>query len=212
MSEEQAKKRVIKSPSMIDALIPIGTLIILLAGAVILYGGDAVGGPFQIALILAGMVAGLVARKNGYTFEEVSKAAVNGVSIAMGAIFILLAVGSLIGVWSMSGTIATMVYYGIQFLSPHWFYLASVIITALVALGIGSAWTVVGTLGVGLLGIAIAIGADPAITAGAVISGSYFGDKMSPLSETTNLTPAVAGTDLITHIKAMMATTVPSSP
>jgi len=210
MAEDQAQKRVIKSPTMLDALIPIIILIIMLAGAVLLYGGDAVGGPFQIALILAGMVAGLVARKNGYTFEEVSKAAVNGVSIAMGAIFILLAVGSLIGVWSMSGTIATMVYYGIQFLSPHWFYLASVVITALVALGIGSAWTVVGTLGVGLIGIAIAIGADPAITAGAVISGSYFGDKMSPLSETTNLTPAVAGTDLITHIKAMMATTVPS--
>jgi NhaC family Na+:H+ antiporter len=103
-----------------------------------------------------------------------------------------------------------MAYYGIQFLNPHWFYLASVIICALVALGIGSAWTVAGTLGVGLMGIALAIGADPAITAGAVISGSYFGDKMSPLSETTNLTPAVAGTDLITHIKAMMATTVPS--
>ncbi|HEY54427.1 MAG TPA: Na+/H+ antiporter NhaC [Caldilineae bacterium] len=210
MAEKQEKERFIKPPSMTDALIPIITLLILLVGAVYLYRGDATGGPFQIALILASIVAGLVAHKNGFSYEEVSKSAINGVSIAMGAIFILLAVGSLIGVWSMSGTIATMVYYGIQFLNPHWFYLASVIICALVALGIGSAWTVAGTLGVGLVGIAIAIGADPAITAGAVISGSYFGDKMSPLSETTNLTPAVAGTDLITHIKAMMATTVPS--
>jgi len=210
MAEKQEKEKKIRPPSMIDALIPILTLVILLVAAVYLYRDDAVAGPFQIALILAAMVAGLVAKKNGFTYEEASKAAINGVSIAMGAIFILLAVGSLIGVWSMSGTIATMVYYGIQFLNPHWFYLASLIICALVALGIGSAWTVVGTLGVGLVGIALAIGANPAITAGAVISGAYFGDKMSPLSETTNLTPAVAGTDLITHIKAMMATTVPS--
>jgi NhaC family Na+:H+ antiporter len=210
MADTKEEQRSIKPPSMLDALIPILTLIVLLVAAVTLYGGDAVAGPFQIALVLATIIAGLIAHKNGYSYEEASKAAVNGVSIAMGAIFILLAVGSLIGVWSMSGTIATMVYYGIQFLNPQWFYLAALIICALVALGIGSARTVVGTLGVGLVGIAMAIGADPAITAGAIISGSYFGDKMSPLSETTNLTPAVAGTDLITHIKAMMATTVPS--
>ncbi|MEA3334827.1 MAG: Na+/H+ antiporter NhaC [Chloroflexota bacterium] len=210
MAEVSEQKSKIKPPSMIDALIPVITLVILLALAVYLYGGDATGGPFQIALILAAIVASLVARKNGHSFEKIGKAAVDGVSTAMGAIFILLAVGALIGAWSMSGTIATMVYYGIQFLSPTWFYVASVVICAAVALGIGSAWTVVGTLGVGLVGIATAIGVSPAIAAGAVISGAYFGDKVSPLSETTNLAPAVAGTDLITHIKNMMSTTVPS--
>ena len=210
MAETGKQKSKIKVPSMIDALIPVGFLVLLLAAAVYLYGGDATGGPFQIALILSTIVAGLVARKNGHGFEEIGKAAVDGVSTAMGAIFILLAVGALIGAWSMSGTIATMVHYGIQFINPDWFYVASVIICALVALGIGSAWTVVGTLGVGLVGIAMAIGVSPEITAGAVISGAYFGDKISPLSETTNLAPAVAGTDLITHIKNMMSTTVPS--
>ncbi len=210
MSEELENETKIRPPSMIDALIPVGFLVILLAAAVYLYGGDATGGPFQIALILAAIVAGLVSRKNGHSFEKIGKAAVDGVSTAMGAIFILLAVGALIGAWSMSGTIATMVHYGIQFINPDWFYVASVVICALVALGIGSAWTVVGTLGVGLVGIATAIGVSPEITAGAVISGAYFGDKVSPLSETTNLAPAVAGADLITHIKSMMSTTIPS--
>ena len=178
---------------MLDALIPVFALVIMLVSAVYLYGGDATAGPFQVALILSAIVAGLVAYKNGHSFEKVGKAAVDGISTAMGAIFILLAVGALIGTWSMSGTVATLVHYGIQFLDPDWFYVASVIICALVALGIGSAWTVVGTLGVGLIAIASALGVSPYITAGAVISGAYFGDKISPLSETTNLAPAVAG-------------------
>lgn len=210
MAEEKTKQSKIRPPSYIDALIPIITLVILLVAAVYLYGGDAAVGAFQIALILSAIVAGLVAHKNGHSYESIGKAGVDGVSTAMGAIFILLAVGSLIGTWSMSGTIATMVYYGIELLNPNWFYMATAIICALVALGIGSAWTVTGTLGVGFVGIAMAIGVSPEITAGAVISGAYFGDKVSPLSETTNLTPAVAGTDLITHIKGMMSTTVPS--
>jgi len=216
MSEEDAMAEInkpdskIRPPTMLDALIPVFALVIMLVSAVYLYGGDATAGPFQVALILSAIIAGLVAYKNGHSFEKVGKAAVDGISTAMGAIFILLAVGALIGTWSMSGTVATLVHYGIQFLNPDWFYVASVIICALVALGIGSAWTVVGTLGVGLIAIATAIGVSPAITAGAVISGAYFGDKISPLSETTNLAPAVAGSDLITHIKNMMSTTIPS--
>jgi hypothetical protein len=110
----------------------------------------------------------------------------------------------------MAGTIATLVHNGVQFLNPNWYYLACAIVCAIPALSIGSAWTVAGTLGVGLIGIANALGVSPEITAGAVISGAYFGDKMSPLSETTNLAPAVAGTDLYTHIKGMMWTAVPS--
>ena len=181
-----------------------------MALAVYLYGSDATGGPIQVALILCTLVAGLVGLKNGHRWEDMGHAAVEGISTAMGAIFILLAVGALVGTWMMSGTIATLVHLGIRFLNPTWYYIACVFICGLLALSIGSSWTVVGTLGVGLVAISEALGVSPDITAGAIISGAYFGDKMSPLSETTNLAPAVAGTDLFTHIKSMLWTAVPS--
>jgi NhaC family Na+:H+ antiporter len=200
----------IKVPSLLDALIPIISLVVMLASAVFLYGTDATGGPIQVALLLSGIVAMLIGVKNGHSIERLGKAAVDGISTAIGAIFILLAVGALIGTWSMSGTIATLTYYGIKVISPTWFYAASLIICGIIALATGSAWTVAATLGVGLIGIAEVIGVSPVITAGAVISGTYFGDQISPLSETTNLAPAVTGTDLITHIKNMLPTTVPS--
>lgn len=204
------QERTPKKPSMLDALIPVVMLIALLGGAVYLYGGDAIGGPVQVAMFLAAIVAGLVGYKNGHTIEGLSKAAVDSVATAMGAVFILFAVGALIGTWNMSGTIATMTTWGIQILSPNWFYITAVIICAVIALGIGSSWTVMGTIGVALIAIAEALGISTAMTAGAVISGAYFGDKLSPLSETTNLAPAVAGTDLYSHIKSMMTTTIPS--
>jgi NhaC family Na+:H+ antiporter len=204
------KERTIKPPSFLDALIPIIVLVILLMLAIGLYGDAGIGGPIQVGLILSMLVAGLVGLKNGHRWADMGKAAVEGISTAMGAIFILLAVGALVGTWSMSGTVATIVHLGVQFLSASWYYLAAALICAILALSIGSAWTVAGTLGVGLIGIAQALGVSTEITAGAVISGAYFGDKLSPLSETTNLAPAVAGTDLFTHIKGMMWTTLPS--
>ncbi len=212
MSEESEKQEQtqIRPPTMWEALIPIGTLIILLATAVYLYGADGIGGPIQVALMMSTIVAMLVGKRLGHSMADMGHAAVEGISTAMGAIFILLAVGALVGTWSMSGTIATLVYYGVELISPSWFYLASLVICAILALSIGSAWTVAGTIGVGLIGIANALGVSEAMTAGAVISGAYFGDKMSPLSETTNLAPTVAGTDLYTHIKGMMWTAVPS--
>ena len=210
MSKSKEEKRAISPPSMVDALIPIVALIVLLGGAIVLYGDDATGGPTQVALMLSMLVAGLVGLKNGHRWKDMGHAAVEGISTAMGAIFILLAVGGLVGTWMMSGTIATIVHLGIRFLNPDWYYVACVLISGMLALSIGSSWTVVGTLGVGLIGIASALGVDPNITAGAVISGAYFGDKLSPLSETTNLAPAVAGTDLYTHIKSMLWTAVPS--
>ncbi len=209
MKEEEPTQN-IRQPTMFDALIPIIALIIFLIFAIYLYGADSTGGPIQVALLLCTVIAGLVGLKNGHSWDDMGHAAVEGISTAMGAIFILLAVGALVGTWMMSGTIATIVHLGVQFLNPNWYYVACVIICAILALSIGSSWTVVGTLGVGLIGIANALGVSPTITAGAVISGSYFGDKMSPLSETTNLAPAVAGTDLFTHIKGMMWTAVPS--
>lgn len=207
MNNQQVK---IKPPSLLDALIPIIFLIVLLASAIVLYGADGTTGPIQVALMLSMLVAGLVGLKNGHKWADMGKAAVDGISQAMGAIFILLGVGALVGTWSMAGTVATIVHYGIQFLDPNWYYLATAVICGVLALSIGSAWTVAGTLGVGLIGIANLLGVSPEITAGAVISGAYFGDKMSPLSETTNLAPAVSGTDLFTHIKNMLWTTVPS--
>lgn len=210
MSEEGKVQNRIKPPTLLDALIPIIFLIVLLASAVYLYGADGIGGPIQVALMLSMMIAGLIGLKNGHKWAEMGKAAVDGISQAMGAIFILLGVGALIGTWTMAGTIATIVHYGVQFLDPNWYYLACAVICGVLALSIGSAWTVAGTLGVGLIGIANLFGVSPEITAGAVISGAYFGDKMSPLSETTNLAPAVAGSDLFTHIKNMLWTTLPS--
>ena len=210
MTDEVEQKREITPPTMLDALIPILALIILLAAAIFLFGDEATSGPTQVALLLSMMIAAVVGLKNGHSLEDMGHAAAEGISTALGAIFILLAVGALVGTWMMSGTIATLVYLGVQFLNPNWYYLACVIICGLLALSIGSSWTVVGTLGVGLIGIAQALGISPEITAGAIISGAYFGDKMSPLSETTNLAPAVAGTDLYTHIKGMMWTAVPS--
>ncbi len=210
MPDTSNRKRPLKTASTLDALIPVIALVALLGASVYLYGGDAIGGPVQVALILCAMLAGMIGYKNGHSVEKLGKAAVDSISTAIGAIFILLSVGSLIGTWNMSGTIATMVHWGLQFLSPNWYYVAAAAISAAIALGIGSAWTVIGTLGVALIGIATALGVSPEMTAGAVISGAYFGDKISPLSETTNLAPAVAGTNLYTHIRAMMATTIPS--
>lgn len=199
-----------KTPSIVDALIPIVFLIIMLSMSVYLYGDNSSYGGNQIALILGAGVGAIIGIKNGYSWKEIEKGIVQGVSMGMGAIMILLAVGALIGTWIMSGTVPAMIYYGLNILSPSIFYFAACIICAVSALSIGSSWTVAGTLGVALMGIAAGLGLSPEITAGAVISGAYFGDKMSPLSDTTNLAPAVAGTDLFTHIQHMIWTTGPS--
>ncbi|MFI0431618.1 MAG: Na+/H+ antiporter NhaC family protein [Candidatus Nanopelagicales bacterium] len=210
MDEAEKSTRVPRAPRLYDALIPLLFLVINLVAAVALFGGDATAGPVQLAMFFAAAIAGLVGYKNGHSVSAMTKAAVDSVGSAMGAIYILFAVGALIGTWNMSGTIATMAEWGIKFLNPNFFYLTVAVVCALVALGIGSSWTVMGTLGVAFVAIAEAQGLSTALAAGAVISGAYFGDKMSPLSETTNLAPAVAGTDLYTHIRAMMATTIPS--
>ncbi|MBL8145316.1 MAG: Na+/H+ antiporter NhaC [Anaerolineae bacterium] len=210
MADSAARKRPIRPPSMLEAAAPILLLIVLVILAQVLFNGDSTGGPFQIALIVCALVAGMIAHKNGHDLRDVGKQAVEGISSAMGAIFILLAVGALIGTWSMAGTTATLTYYGVKLISPQWFYLACVIICGLISLSIGSSWTTAGTIGVALIGISSVLGLRADITAGAIISGAYFGDKMSPLSDTTNLSPAIAGTDLYTHIRAMLWTTVPS--
>ena len=171
-----------RAPTLLDAVLPIVVLIALLALTIALFGVAATDGPLQVALFLSAAFAALMAFKNGYTAAAVADAAVGGVTSAVGAIFILLAVGGLIGTWNMAGVIPTIVYYGIGLLSPTWFYLATCVICALVGMITGSSWTTAGTLGVAFVGMANVLGLDPAIAAGSVICGAYFGDKMTPLS------------------------------
>ncbi|HSM83313.1 MAG TPA: Na+/H+ antiporter NhaC, partial [Nodosilinea sp.] len=197
-------------PSLLDAILPLIVLIGLIGGAVGLFGLTAIDGPVQVALILSAMVAAIVALKNGNPWSAISAAGGRAVASVTSAIFILLAVGALIGTWNMAGTIPTLVYYGIQILQPGWFYLASALICALVSVAIGSSWTTAGTIGVGLVGIATVLGVSPVVTAGAVISGAYFGDKTSPLSETTVLSAQLVGTDIYTHIRAQLWTSGPA--
>ncbi|WP_144211359.1 Na+/H+ antiporter NhaC [Shewanella donghaensis] len=199
-----------KQPSLLDALAPVFALIAMLGTAVYLFSSDSSAGANQIALILAACIAILIGYKNGYSWNEMERGIIKSIGVATGALLILFTVGSLIGTWILAGTVPTMIYYGMQILHPQYFYAASCILCAVVAISIGSSWTVAGTLGIALIGIASAMGLDINITAGAIISGAYFGDKMSPLSDTTNLAPAVAGSDIFSHIKYMTWTTVPS--
>jgi NhaC family Na+:H+ antiporter len=200
-----------RPPSLADALIPVGALIILIAVSIYLFGVDAANGPLQVALLLSAAIAALVAAKNGHEYFRISEAVVGGVSTAMGAIFILLAVGALIGTWNMSGTTATVVYYGIKILRPEIFYPTAAIVCLAVGLVTGSSWTTAGTVGVAFVGMAPVLGVSAEITAGSVISGAYLGDKLTPLSETTVLVPKlVGGVEIYQHIRAMLWTTVPS--
>jgi len=195
---------------MAQALLPLIMLVGLLALSVRLYGDAASGGPNQLALLLAAMVAALVGIRNGLAWRDIQEAIVRAVAMATAAIFILLAVGSLIGAWMLCGTVPTLIDYGLRIMDASWFYPAACCLCAVVSLAIGSSWTTAGTIGVALIGVAQGLGLSPAITAGAVVSGSYFGDKMSPLSDTTNLAPAAAGSDLFAHIRHMIWTTLPA--
>jgi Na+:H+ antiporter, NhaC family len=194
--------------SLTAAIIPIAALIVLVSISFYLFGDAGALGPNQVALVVAAMVAVYVGWRNGHTTDALREAAVASVGSGISAIFILLAVGALIGTWAMSGTLVAMVYYGLKLLSPNYFYATTTLICGIVALCIGSSWTVVGTIGIGLMGIAANMGLNPAIAAGAVISGAYLGDKASPLSDTANLAAAVAGVNLYAHLKETAITSV----
>ena len=200
----------IKAPSLVDALIPILTLIFMLGMSVYFFGDNSSYGPNQIVLMICAAIVIIIGIKNGHRWKSIEKAIVKGISMAMVAIIILMLVGGLIGTWILAGIVPTMIYYGLNLLSPDYFYIASCLICAVVAISIGSSWTVAGTIGISLIAMASALGLSVEATAGAIISGAYFGDKMSPLSDTTNLAPAVSGTDLFSHIQHMMWTTIPS--
>ena len=196
--------------SFFGALLPIIFLIALLSFNVYLYGDDSLGGANQLALLLSAAFATIMGLKSGTSWKSILKGVSNSIASTTPAIIILLLIGSLAGTWLISGIVPTMIYYGLQILNPKIFLVAAAIICAIVSLASGSSWSTIATVGIALLGIGNALDISNGLTAGAIISGAYFGDKMSPLSDTTNLAPAMAGTDLFTHIKYMMYTTIPS--
>jgi len=200
-----------KAPKVYDALIPLVFLIVLLIINIRIFGTDGLSGSNQIVLILSATVAGIVAVfRLGYSWDTLQEGIVKSISSAMSSILILFLIGALAGTWLLSGIVPAMIYYGLMVLSPVIFLFAACFISAIVSVATGSSWTTVATVGVALLGIGKALGFEEGIIAGAIISGAYFGDKMSPLSDTTNLAPAMAGTDLFTHIRHMAKTTVPT--
>ena len=207
---EIESRRQPRPPTLADSLVAVAALIALVAASFLLFGEDAALGPNQVALILAATLAAGLARKNGHAWDDIREAVSHGIASALPAIFILFAVGALIGTWAMSGTLVAMVYYALGVLSPTYFYLSACAVCALVAVCIGSSWTVVATIGLGLMGVAAEMDLSPAITAGAVISGAYFGDKMSPLSDTVNLAAAAAGAQLFDHIRVSLVTSIPA--
>ncbi len=187
------------------ALLPILFLIGTLSLIIIAFKQEA-----HIALVSATAFAATIAAIHGYSWKSILKGMEKGISLAMGAMLILMIVGTMIGTWIMGGVVPAMIYYGLQILSPGFFLVAAMLICSVVSLGTGSSWSTAGTVGVALIAIGQGLGIPVGMVGGAIISGAYFGDKMSPLSDTTNLAPAVAGTDVFTHVRHMLYTTGPS--
>ena len=199
-----------KTASLFHALFPILFLVFLLIINVSIFGDDSLDGSIQIVLILSSAVASVLAFNLGFTWDDIQKGILKSINSSMSSILILFLVGSLAGSWLLSGVVPAFIYYGIQILNPKIFLFAACIICIIVSMATGSSWTTSATIGIALIGIGKALGISDGLIAGAILSGAYFGDKMSPLSDTTNLAPAMAGTDLFTHIRYLMITTVPS--
>jgi NhaC family Na+:H+ antiporter len=199
-----------KELNIYEALLPVLVLIAMLAYNVFVYGDDALSGSNQFILLLGGAVAAIVGFLNKVTYKRMIEEIANNIKSTTGALLILLFVGALAGTWLISGVIPTMIFYGLKLLNPTIFLPATVVICAVISIATGSSWTTSATVGIALVGIGGALGIPLGMVAGAVLSGAYFGDKMSPLSDTTNLAPAMAGTDLFTHIRYMAYTTVPT--
>ncbi|MDQ1769634.1 Na+/H+ antiporter NhaC [Labilibaculum sp. A4] len=199
-----------KTISLWESLIPIILLIILLSVNAIVFGDGAIEGANQFSLLIAAAIGGLIALRHGKNWDDLQKGIVESISTAMPSMLILLLIGSLAGTWMISGVVPAMIYYGLEFLNPKLFLMLSVVICAIVSVVTGSSWSTIATIGVALLGVGNAMEYNNAIVAGAIISGAYFGDKISPLSDTTNLASAMAEVDLFVHIRYMMYTTIPS--
>jgi len=186
------------------ALIPVLFLIVSLSLVIAVFKQES-----HIPLICAAAVAAAIAIIHKHPWNEIQDGMVHGITLAMGAILILMIVGTMIGTWIQGGIVPAMIYYGLETISPGIFLVATLIICSIVSIGTGSSWSTAGTVGVALIGVGKGLGIPVSMVAGAIISGAYFGDKMSPLSDTTNLAPAVAGTDVFSHIRHMVYTTTP---
>ncbi|WP_339199078.1 Na+/H+ antiporter NhaC [Aeribacillus sp. FSL k6-2211] len=193
-----------KTPSLFVALIPIVSMVVILFVGLFVFEADA-----HIPLLLSAVVAAIVAKYLGYEWRELEKGIISSVSLSLQALIILMIIGTIIATWLAAGIVPTMIYYGLEFLSPTYFLPIAAVICSIVALASGNAWTAAGTIGIAIMGVGIGLGINPAMVAGAVVSGCYFGDKISPLSETTNMAPGITGVQLFDHIRHMLYTTIP---
>ena len=200
MSEE--KKSTGRMPKLWEACITLAVLILVLAAGIIIFEVDP-----HVPMFVGVCAAALMAMYLGYGWDEIEKSMMDGIYKALQSCCILIIVGILIGVWIDAGVVPAMVYYGLKILHPAIFFIAVVLICSITSLATGTSWGTMGTMGVAFMGIGFGLGMNPAMTAGAILSGAYFGDKMSPLSDTTNLAPAMAGTDVMSHVKAMLLPT-----
>ena len=196
--------------SLFESIIPIVLLVALLYINVNVYGESALDGSNQFILIIGAAIAVLIGIKNSVSIKIIFDTISTNIKSISNPIIILLLVGALSGTWLLSGIIPSMIYYGFNIINASFFLPTCVIISAIVALATGSSWSTTATIGIALIGIGKVLGFESGVVAGAVISGAYFGDKMSPLSDTTNLAAAVAGSDLFEHIKYMTITTIPT--
>lgn len=199
---EAKKSREPRMPKVWEALITLVLLVAVLAVGIVIYGADV-----HVPMFVGVCVAAIMALYLGHKWEDIEKMMMDGIYKALQSICILIIVGILIGVWINAGVVPTMIYYGLQLMHPTIFFIATLLICSVTSLATGSSWGTMGTMGVALMGIGFGLGMNPGMTAGAILSGAYFGDKMSPLSDTTNLAPAMAGTDVMSHVKAMMLPT-----
>ena len=196
--------------SLTTALLPLFFLVVLLSYNVIIYGDDALNGSNQFILLIGGAIAAIIGFKKKISYNSMLEKIADNLKSVTGALLILLFVGALSGTWLISGIIPAMIYYGLQILHPSIFLPACIVICAIISISTGSSWTTSATVGIALIGIGSVLKIPLGMVAGAIISGAYFGDKLSPLSDTTNLAPAMAGGELFDHIKYMTYTTVPS--
>ena len=201
--KNETKAKEPRPPKLIEAIITFVGLVIIMSLGIIKFKVDP-----HIPMFIGVIFAALMSLRLGYKWEAIEEMMITGISRAMQAILILAIVGMLVGTWILSGTIPTMIYYGLKLLSPSVFLIATVLICSVTSLATGTSWGTMGTMGLALVGIATGLGVPIGPTAGAIISGAYFGDKLSPLSDTTNLAPAMAGTDVFSHVKFMMKATI----
>lgn len=202
MEKNMKSERKPRQPKLYHALIVFAVLIAVMSVGIIVYGSNV-----HIPMFCGVIAAALMALWLGYSWETVEKAMMDGIYNALQAAIILMIVGVLVGIWIVSGVVPAMIYYGLKLLSPSIFLVAAVLICSVTSLATGTSWGTMGTMGLALMGIAAGLDIPAPMAAGAIISGAYFGDKMSPLSDTTNLAPAMAGTDVMTHVKFMMLPT-----